>query len=334
MRDFIDERVREAFMEFRDEAQGEILARGSAAARSTANHRRRIGTAIAVCGLAAVLVGAWVALRPPTGPAPVAADPTTTAPSPADYERSLSAAFARAQFGDHDPEWATIPTSPIWWGPTGTQPVERTFRYPGSPPGAGVAMTAACAGTGSVSVLWRTERQSAEIPLFCEEDGVLGQTLISPVTPDETIDAVEVTVLGDAGVTPEGAFVVIMTDPHSLAAQALLGPPPSAESLTGTGTTYNPFGSGGTTSQRVGPGRYRLTLLCVGDPAPEVETQIRVQFSLAAGDLVGQHTACPPEGGRIDLEASSSTETVLLVSIHYSGSFGYAYHIVRTEAAS
>lgn len=80
----------------------------------------------------------------------------------------------------------------------------------------------------------------------------------------------------------------------------------------------------------MGPGRYRLILVCIGDPVPAVEPQVRVQLSLDAGDLVGQHAACPTEGGWIDLEVSSSSEADLDLSIHSTGSFGYAYHIVRT----
>jgi hypothetical protein len=330
MADFIDQRVREAFMEFRDEARGEILAPGPRAARRTANRRRGIGAAVATCGLAAVLVGAWVALRPPAAPAPAASEPAS--PAPATYDESVSAAFARAQFGSYDPAWATVPTSPIWWGPTGIAAVERTFRYPGAPPGVGITMATACAGTGSVTVHFQTVDQSAEIPVSCGEDGLAEYALINPLTPEETLGAIEVTVQGDERVTPDGAFVVIMTDPRSLAAQALLGPPPSEESIVGTGTTYNPFGSGGTSSRSVGPGRYRLTLVCIGDPVPEVEPQIRVQMFIGAGDLVGQHAACPSEGGRIELEVSSQSAQDLEVSIRQTGSFGYAYHIVRTEA--
>jgi hypothetical protein len=327
MSDLIDHQLREAFMEFRDDAQGRILVPGSKAARRSVNRRRVVGTAVAAGGLAAVLIGAWSVLRPPTEPAPFVSEPATT--PPIEYEDSVQAAFARAQYATYDPAWQTMPNSPFWWGRTVAEPTgPRTFRYPGSQPGAGITIAAACAGSGSIIVGVQTVDQSFEIPVSCWEDGLPEYAMIQTVRPDQ---AVEVTVQGDEQVTPEGAFVVAMTDPRSLAAEAALGPPASAESVVSTATTYNSFGSG-TSSRRVGPGRYRLTLHCFGDADSEVGL-IRVQMSLGP-QHVGDQVACPAEGGRLELELSSTTDDELEVSMSESGSFGYAYSITRIEVVS
>jgi hypothetical protein len=330
MSDLIDQRVREAFMEFRDEAQRTIRAPGSPAARRSVNRRRLTGTAIAAAGLAAALIGVWVVVRPPTTPAPFTSDPASPTVPPMEYEDSVQTAFSRAQYPTYDPAWETISNSPIWWGPTATESTgPRTFRYPGTEPGAEISMTVACAGTGSITVTVQTVNTSSEIPASCDEDGLPEYHTIQTVTADQ---AVEVSVRGDEQVTPEGAFVVAMTDPRSLAARSALGPAPTAESIVSTATTYNSFGNG-TSSRPVGPGRYHLALYCIGDVDPVDVAQIRVRLTLGAQE-VGDEVACPAEGARLELEVASVSGDELELSISESGSFGYAYSLSRTELPS
>jgi hypothetical protein len=48
----------------------------------------------------------------------------------------------------------------------------------------------------------------------------------------------------------------------------------------------------------------------------------------------GREVSCPAEGGRLDLEVSSTSGGELELSISETGSFGYAYIISRTEPPS
>jgi hypothetical protein len=328
MSDFIEQRVREAFVEFRDDARVEISAPGPEEARRVVRRRRRIGTAIGATGLAGLLVGAWVLLGPPAGLAPVASEPTTPSPT-IDHEQSVSAAFERLGYQSYESEWLAIPNSPVWWGTTAVgTPQTRVFQYPGSRPDAPISMAAACAGTGSITLRLQSPDGSADIDVSCGRDGSPEYTALPTVFPDQEM---QVTVRGDDQVSSEGAFVVVMTDPRSLAALAALGPVESAEAETTTSTTYDPY-LDGTSNRPVGPGRYELTLYCIGD-AGGVAGEVLVRMSLAAEE-VSEQAACPAEGGQIGLEVSSPTAATLEVSMSERGSFGYAYRITRTETPS
>lgn len=315
-------------MEFRDDAQRTIRAPGADAARDAVRRRRRIVTAIGACALAAVLIGAWAAFWPPTDPAPTGAGPTRT-PPPITYEASVRTAFERVYFESFEPAWAKIPDAPVWWGPTLAEAGSRTFRYIGSQPGSSITMTASCAGTGSITLHMQTVDGSSETPISCEEDGPPESTVIQTVAPDQTV---EVTVRGDEHVSPEGAFVVVMTDPRSVAAlSALTGPTGSTEPVTALGTSYDPYGHG-TISMRVGPGRYSLVLFCLGDAGAKAG-QVRVRVSLDAAEDIDE-TPCPASGGRLEVEVVSDTGGEIAIAIDESGSFGYAYRLVNLDAAS
>lgn len=319
MSDFLDERVREAFVEFRDDVKVEIKPPGAAAVRRSVRGRR-VRTAVAGGGVALAFVAGMALLRP-TGPA---SDPGLAGtPSPStDYATSLQEAVSRLGYAAGASYWSN-PGSPFWWTNTLSQPMERTFAYDGARPGSSVWLTAACAGGGSLTVTWSTADASpTDLEVSCDADGTAVSETIPVTYPDMEV---LVTVLGDDRVTYTGAFIVAMSDPRSLAAEAALRSDDGSAAVVGTGSTYDQYFEG-TSTRNVRPGRYHLTLVCIGTGISQ--SQIGVRLSL--GDDTQQGKAmCTEEGGRLDLEVSSATADELSLRISEYGDGGYAYRLAQ-----
>jgi hypothetical protein len=182
----------------------------------------------------------------------------------------------------------------------------------------------ACAGVGQISVQWRvTSGNNADfgaLPVPCGDAGVFTSNLTA-----EAAAQLQVTVRGDDAAVGHAAYAILVVPPRDAAAQALLGPDDEGMVSGGSG------GSGGTSSMEghYGPGSYHLRVACVGVGTVRVSIDIE-----GAGASPGpRDLTCTPRGAVVDLEASTSDDHALTVTIGdapWTTSFAsHAYRLSR-----
>jgi hypothetical protein len=116
-------------------------------------------------------------------------------------------------------------------------------------------------------------------------------------------------------------FAVALTDPRVVLARTLLGFADLPTVLVGEATN---IGSQAYAMPDTGPGRYRITFVCVGDGTSRV--------TLSAGEAQQvQDLRCTREGARLELDVRTAAPSLLELSIFEvgapPGSSGYAYRV-------
>ncbi len=178
---------------------------------------------------------------------------------------------------------------------------------------------AACAGVGQLSVEWEVQAQSTtdygQRAVPCGDAGVFVTAL--QVEADGTLIT---RIRGDAMAQGQAAYAILVTPPRNAAAEALLGEPSDRDVSSGAG------GSGGTISfeGHYGPGRYGLSVACVGVGV--------LRVSVDRGTVGGfRYLTCTPDGAITQVDAE--TDDLLTITIGdapwTTGFASYAYRLTR-----
>jgi hypothetical protein len=148
----------------------------------------------------------------------------------------------------------------------------------------------ACVGEGLVSFLWSAtsaapdETTTGALTLTCHLPEKNATGMVTLTRPGE----IEFTARPrDDRAAGQAFFAVAITDPRAVLARDLLGPSGDSAVLSEVGSTAAPLGF---SIEGVEPGRYQLTLVCVG------AGPLRIEVRSVDGELTGQDTVCTDDG--------------------------------------
>ncbi len=201
----------------------------------------------------------------------------------------------------------------LWWGLAGPQAMRHSFGGADAPLPAGTyEVRLACTGASGVTVRWEVAGATGRIvDTTCDAGYSAGVFVLS--WPGEVQLSVE-----SAAVV---GFALVITDPRAVAARGVLGPAADAAFETsGTAGDWQSWAFG------VQPGRYRLTLVCVGTGG--VLASLGNDSDRRRDDL-----ACTPEGTTLELDIETAVGTALEVSVQaLRGNPGFALRVVQGGA--
>jgi hypothetical protein len=300
-----DERLDDAFSQFRSAVRGEIEAPGLAATRHTVRVRRTRRTGVVIAAVAVLgLFGAAATLRTvAAGPGP-GNQPGAT-PSSGDQHLQTLAERALQQLG-------LRPTSPrpgFAFGPVKSMgSTTITFGTAAEPlPAGAYYIYLACAGDGDVTVTAAVEGPPARVDIGCREQpnshvGAPVQ-LLQPGTLTFNVTA-------DAAAVGRAGMAMAITDPRQVQAEAALGPVADQSTFVlGSSGGLNDAGEMDRSEDtQLHKGNYRLSFVCVGGGTVQVHLDV-------AGSTANLQTACDGHPGQMLAPVFTNHTGAIIVSI-------------------
>jgi hypothetical protein len=221
-----------------------------------------------------------------------------------------------------------------WSGPVLAKGLTRTFGRDGAPfPAGHYRMRVACFGSGQALLHWSMGGASGDLEVGCNLFGGLENAEFELLAPGE----ITLGVGSRNGSDEHASFAVALTDPRAVAAEQILGDGTGPSVLTGNELNMAPARWN---RDRVGPGRYHLTMVCVGTG----RLQVRLWFGpvqdanpnslwLGVGEESTREIACSTDGAQLELDVNGADGSALgVVVIEIGGrpaTSGYAFRVER-----